>query len=85
MKRHMKLIFQILAYVESRKTNGNDLPLPELEDYSRSLIEHHIMLCDEAGYIDVVMVEKGQPPIAIRRLTWAGHNELDRMRAEGCC
>ena len=85
MKRHMKLIFKILEYVETHKTNGNNVPVPEFDDYERSEVEYHVKLCEEAGYVDTVVINKDGPPQQIRRLTWSGHDELDRMRKDGCC
>jgi len=85
MRRHKKLIFLILQYVEQNVTNGDGVPLPEFNDYTRSEIEYHVRLCEEAGYIDTVVQEKSGPPIGIQRLTWIGHEELDRIRTDGCC
>ena len=85
MKRHMKLIFQILEYIEIEKRNGNSVPLPEFEEYSRSEVEYHVKLCEEAGYIDTLTPSNGSMPSAIIRITWDGHNTLDSMRKQGSC
>ena len=83
MRRYMKLVFRILEYTEMNKANGNKLPLPEFEDYENSTVEYHVRLCAEAGYINID--RKGTMAISIVELTWAGHNEIDRMRKEGSC
>ena len=85
MKRHRKLIFEILKYVESAKANGEKIPLPEFDDYNRHEVEYHVKLCEEAGYVDLVVSAQDHSPEAIVRLTWNGHNALDRLRKEGCC
>lgn len=84
MKRHMKLIFLILDYVERTKNNGVHIPAPEFDDYTRTEVAYHVRLCHEAGYLIVPtkVTEPDEP--AIKRMTWKGHEELDRMRKEGC-
>ena len=53
MRKCMKLIFKILEYVEREKTNGNKLPIPEFEDYENSVVDYHVRLCSQAGYIEI--------------------------------
>ncbi|MDE0534346.1 MAG: DUF2513 domain-containing protein [Albidovulum sp.] len=86
MKRQMKLIFQILKYAEANVHNGEPAPMPEFDEYSRSEVEYHVKLCDQAGYIDYIHGGgKRKAPVSIENLTWAGHDALDRMRKDGCC
>ncbi len=84
MKRHMKLIFKILEYVERSNGNGDSIPSPEFDDYSRREVEYHVQLCSEAGYLTVKKSYGPQAELLIFRMTWAGHEELGRMRREGC-
>ena len=85
MRRCMKLIFKILEYVEREKTNGNKLSIPEFYDYDDSVVNYHVRLCAQAGYIQIDQVSNFQVLTAksIIELTWAGHQELERMREEG--
>ena len=83
MKRYMKLIRKILEYVETAKTTDDNVPLPEFDDYRQCQVEYHVKLCEEAGYLVIVAGQKRRPA-AISRITWHGHEELDRLRKEGC-
>lgn len=82
MKRQWKLIFDILKYVESKKTNGTPIPLPEFDNYETYEVVYHVKLCVEAGYLDASM--SGREPLEIICLTWDGHDKLDSMRENGC-
>ena len=53
MRREMILIRMILEYVEVEKTNENKLPAPEFPNYQNYVVEHHVMLCGEAGYLEI--------------------------------
>ncbi|MXZ54911.1 MAG: DUF2513 domain-containing protein [Gammaproteobacteria bacterium] len=83
MKLHKKLVFKILEYTERKATNGNEIPLPEFDDYNIYEVREHVKLCEEAGYIDTCYSLDKKMPSGIDRLTWSGHTELERMRAEG--
>ncbi len=72
MKRRMALIQRVLEYAELNG-NGHILETPTVEGYSPVDVEYHIQLCGEAGYLRLT---QGQ----MVRLTWEGHNELDRLR-----
>ena len=80
MKRNMKLICKILAYVESKKLNEK-IEIPKFDNYPQCEVEYHVRLCEEAGYLDIILDEYKEPD-AIQRMTWAGHEALDRMRSE---
>ena len=84
MRRYMKLIFKILEYTETSKQNGGQLQLPEFEEYTNEQVNYHARLCRDAGYINLD-TNRGHQNIGIIELTWQGHEELDRMRKEGCC
>ena len=81
MRRYMKLIALILAHVE-RATKCGDISIPDLSGYSRHDILYHINLCEEAGYLDIVVDVARKTPTAITRMTWSGHEALDRLRVE---
>lgn len=81
MKRQMKLIMLILQHVEQANGMGN-IPLPEFKDYSKSEVQYHVILCEEASYIKVLKDGKdgSGKPVYIQRLTWRGHEELESLR-----
>ena len=78
MKREMKLIRKILEFVEKASRCG-DISIPEFQDYRKCEVKYHIRLCDEANYLVIVPDEYGNL-IGIDRMTWQGHEELDRLR-----
>ena len=71
----MELIRSILEYAECKAANGKGVPFPEFKDYSDAKVSEHVTLCREAGYLEVASWGN------ITRLTWAGHEELVRLRA----
>lgn len=78
MKRDMDLVRKILFEVEKEPYTGvgNEINIPE---YSGDDIEYHLMLLEEAGFIEVAprgMSESLKPT----RLTWEGHEFLDAAR-----
>ena len=84
MRRHMKLVRLLLEHAEAQ-CNGHWYNPPELKDYGASEVEYHVRLCQEAGYIVAQVVASpvvnGEPDrYQMGRLTWAGHEELDRLR-----
>ena len=82
MRRKMKLIRAILEYVEQDPNVGNVAP-PEIDGYSEAQIHYHILLCKQAGYLDageIKLARAGLQCDFIHWLTWAGHEELDRLR-----
>ena len=79
MKREMKLIGMILAYVEKSK-NIVDIPLPEFDDYRKCEVEYHVKLCEEAGYLHIRISSHDKKPESIIQMTWQGHEALDDIR-----
>ena len=79
MKREMKLIRMILAHVEQSRAIGG-IPLPEFDDYRTCEIEYHVKLCEEAGYLDTVVSPHDKMPVSICRMSWQGHEALERLR-----
>ena len=84
MQRQFELICKILAYVEREETNGA-VPIPEFDGHTPVEVHNHVRLCVEADYL-----EAGNPGWydghllypSITRLTWTGHEALDRLRGE---
>ena len=81
MRRHMQLIALILAYVEEQVRCGS-IPLPRFKGYAHDQIVYHVKLCEEAGYLDIVINASTKAPTAIHRMTWAGHEALKQLRSE---
>ena len=84
MRREMGLIRRLLEYVETSETE-DPLPMPEMQGCTRAQVQYHVRLCEEAGYLTTVRTLKPQGPGRfgdIARLTWEGHEALDRMRRE---
>lgn len=81
MPRDMNLICMILAYVSDAKVPGY-IPLPEFQGYSKCEILQHVKLCEEAGYLEIVVNASTMMPEAIRRMTWNGYEALERRCKE---
>ena len=78
MKREMRLIALILEFVEAAvKTTG--IPLPDFKEYSICQVEYHVKLCEEARYLDIEIHAHSGNPLSIIRMTWEGHEALDRL------
>lgn len=77
----MQLIALILAYVEEQ-TKCGAIPLPRFKGYTHEQIVYHVKLCEEAGYLDIVVAAGSKTPTAIHRMTWTGHEALEPLRAE---
>ena len=81
MKRRQELIRKILEWFEKVDSPWSDLP-DTLADpcdgqlLDAAVIQYHIDLCEQAGFIRVKPGEKPQI-----QLTWAGHEELDARRS----
>ncbi|MDE0716195.1 MAG: DUF2513 domain-containing protein [Gammaproteobacteria bacterium] len=81
------LIYAILKWRESVQEIGRIAP-PDLPDWTRHQICYHAKLCRERGliqdYFDVKSNTGRNPEIQLCRigaLSWAGQEELKRMRA----
>lgn len=76
MKRDILVIYRILEKVEESEFDFTDAPVPiVVNGVSSAVIQYHLMLLSDAGYIKVIRSKKGQ--IAPTRLTWKGHDYLD--------
>ena len=74
MHRDMQLILKILRYVQSAETPGMTLDVQYLPGHSPEQIKYHVQLCRDAGFLQLEGDEW------IRRLTWAGHEFLEKHR-----
>ena len=83
MKRDMKVILYILEYVEQ---HGPNVPVAQMSigrgDDGGDNIRYHARLCRDVGWIRSVDSEElgREGPVVITKLTWAGHDELERLR-----
>lgn len=79
MPRDMKLIWKILGYVSDEDHSyGGEISIPNYEQHARGKVLHHLILCEEAGYIELNKEEKGsKKPTSIKRMTWAGYEALE--------
>lgn len=79
MKRRMALIWAILAALADRSetiADQVDITQSVMEhngQYKLNVVQYHIDLCFEAGYISQV----GDSKPARLRLTWKGHEALE--------
>ena len=83
MQRKMKLVRKLLEYVEM-SNHEERLPVPEFGEYSEAEVHYHLGICEEAGYLVLYQPESNDPIRrfgGISRLTWAGHEALDTIRA----
>lgn len=78
MKRDLELIHEILRHVEEHE-QGKPIRVT-IAGRQQIEVERHIALCAEAGFIERI---KNSGPSAVRRLTWHGHEALDKLRAGG--
>ena len=82
MKRDMALIQALLEHVENA-CGGDFLCPPALPAYSDRLIQYHVSLCGQAGFLEVQKTTGADAPYArfvVRNLTWAGHEKLAELR-----
>ena len=86
MKRDEDLIYAVLKWREGVQVSGGIAP-PELPDWTRDQICYHAELCHERGWLQSykhTLSGDGREPTRLEcrigALTWAGHDELKRMR-----
>ena len=77
MRRDMDLILLILTYVSEARETGN-IPIPVFEKHDQCQVRYHVRLCEEAGYLNIVVDAMTKIPVAIIRMTWDGHEALER-------
>lgn len=82
MKRDMELIKKILCEVE-RRCSVKDPRKITVDGYNPDVVEEHIRLSVEAGYIEAQGPWGSQGDnLFVSRLTWQGHDVLAEMRGE---
>ncbi len=83
MRRHSSLIYRIFRFVEQNCEIGRPLDPPVFDSFTEQEVGYHVMLCAQAGYLDVEEVESRNPyRYLIRHLNWAGHEALGQYRRE---
>lgn len=81
MKRDLELCLEILAAVERQPTSN--LTTIGIEGREFEEVAYHLMLLKEAGFVEAELVGGANAHEALwqtRRLTWAGHDYLERER-----
>ena len=88
MKRNMNLVYEILSRVEEQARGGMsyapsvDRGHAEYKQWTQDDIRYHVVLCVEAGLVVVGNRHDSKDPVAIDRLTWSGHDLLEKLRRE---
>lgn len=85
MKRDMDLARRILFAIEATPYERGHPGEMRLEGVDRETLSYHIMLLHEAGLIEAVDMTSMGPGgnwWEPRRLTWEGHEFLDRARSD---
>ncbi|HSM18202.1 MAG TPA: DUF2513 domain-containing protein [Gemmatimonadales bacterium] len=82
MKRDPDLLARILETIEAAPYDFSDIPIDlHLEGYSEDAIAYHVLLLSEGGLITISsygVSEDGRTRPRPIRLTWKGHEYLDR-------
>jgi hypothetical protein len=84
MKRDMDLIRTIMLHLEAYPDADLNLEEVVLEGYADDVVLGHLILLEEAGFIEM-NVERyggGGHQIFIHRITWPGHEFLEAVRNE---
>ena len=76
MRRNTELVKRILEILEEEGPQQVEAPyrVTGARGYSFEEVEYHAMLCSDQGF---VVADREEGTI---RLTWGGHDELERMR-----
>lgn len=81
MSRNKELLRKILCDAEHRASAEEPITI-QVDGYAPGVVSEHVHLAIEAGFLEAERaVPSGQ--WLVRRLTWNGHEELDRMRNAG--
>ena len=84
MKRDMDLVRKILFVVE--ESESGNIKLDRLGD-DLDRVYRHVELMDECGLVKATIIPSGSGPerilhCTVERLTWKGHDFLDKARDE---
>lgn len=83
MQRNWDIIRKILIAVESLPTEDSEINSTELQDIDAESVAYHMRLLLEAELIVGSCRDAMGPPLCrARRLTWEGHEFLDKIRNE---
>ena len=75
MKRDIELVKQILKHCERHAPGPRGFIYhPEILGYEIDVVEYHVRLCGDAGYLRV------NNSGLIQELTWQGHEALEELR-----
>ena len=85
MQRDWDLIRRILLAVEAEEQATGlgwiEFDEGELGDFSKEAVSYHVVLLGEAGLLDTIDASTGGGiDVRPRRLTWEGHEFLDKAR-----
>ena len=79
MKRDPDLIRDLMLALEAAE-GAELLKLPKLDPYERHQVDHHFRLLLKGGFAAVGYSAPGGGRWVAVRLTWAGHDYLDKIR-----
>ena len=83
MKRDWDHVRRLLLKVEALPTEDSELLSCEIAEIDPQTAAYHIRLMIEAGLITGTCRDANGPPLCrAYRLTWTGHELLDRIRRE---
>ena len=78
MNRDKGLILKILRYIRDTADGKRDIPPPDVNGHESCVVNYHVRLCWQAGFIELVKKRDGTPiDNRIVALTWDGHNHLE--------
>lgn len=84
MQRDMELIRKILFKIEETVDNVTKYNL-EIEGYAMKEVAYHCSVLHEGGYIHTCNVQYADNEVysfSVGRLTWEGHDFLDKIRED---
>lgn len=84
MKRDMELIRKILFKIEDTIDNVGKSNL-KIEGYTMEQVAYHCSVLYEGGYIHACNIQYGSDGVysfSVGRLTWEGHEFLDKIRED---
>jgi Hypothetical protein (DUF2513) len=86
MKRDMELIRELFMAIEADVKNTT-LPASQLNlksDWAEDDVYYHLVLMTDAGFVESEPVKSLQRihNVLIKRMTWEGHEFLDKARSE---
>lgn len=83
MRRDDDLIRKLLLAIEETDEPPDSI---KIEGYEELIVNRHLELLEEAGYIEATPLRSAMPPylmaVHVERLTWDGHDFLEAARNE---